>query len=144
MAGNGPPRTFESEHDLPVPGGPLFLSAGSTSSRHRTRGAGLHAARSLSQWTERFRLPRLDRRGAVLANRNPLLLFRLSGVFLFRFEERQFLALLFHEPPRRTRDVGHRPRQKLYAKALANASGKYPPGSHGPIASRFVVARPRR
>lgn len=39
-----------------------------------------------------------------------MLLFRLSGVFLFRLEERVFLALLFHEPPRRTRLlVGSRP-----------------------------------
>lgn len=35
--------------------------------------------------------------------RKPLLLFRLSGVFLFRLAERVFLELLFHEPPRNTR-----------------------------------------
>jgi hypothetical protein len=29
--------------------------------------------------------------------------FRLSGAFLLRFAERQFLALLFQLPPRRTR-----------------------------------------
>jgi hypothetical protein len=37
--------------------------------------------------------------------RNPMLLFRLSGTFLLRCAERQFLGLLFHEPPRRTREA---------------------------------------
>jgi hypothetical protein len=32
--------------------------------------------------------------------RNPILLFELPGSFLFRFADRQFLGLLFHEPPR--------------------------------------------
>jgi len=31
-----------------------------------------------------------------------MLLLVLSGVFLFRFEERTLLLLLFHEPPRST------------------------------------------
>ena len=39
----------------------------------------------------------------VLARRKPKLLFRLSGEFLLRFAERQFLALLFQLPPRLTR-----------------------------------------
>jgi len=30
---------------------------------------------------------------------------RLSGAFLLRYADRQFLALLFQEPPRRTRFV---------------------------------------
>ena len=38
-----------------------------------------------------------------ITTRKPLLLFRLSGVFLFRLAERVFLELLFHEPPRNTR-----------------------------------------
>ena len=32
-----------------------------------------------------------------------MFLFRLSGSFLLRIAERQFLAVLFHEPPRRAR-----------------------------------------
>jgi hypothetical protein len=32
-----------------------------------------------------------------------MFLFRLSGLFLLRFAERQFLALLFQLPPRITR-----------------------------------------
>ena len=32
-----------------------------------------------------------------------MLLFVFSGSFLFRFAERQLFALLFHEPPRKTR-----------------------------------------
>ncbi len=37
------------------------------------------------------------------ATRKPLLLFRLSVVFLLRFAERRFLGSLFQEPPRRSR-----------------------------------------
>ena len=37
------------------------------------------------------------------ATRKPLLSFRLSGLFLLRLAERQFLGLLFQEPPRSTR-----------------------------------------
>ena len=44
-------------------------------------------------------------------NRRPMLLFLLSGLLLFRFEVRQFLALLFQLPPRFTRleSLGFRP-----------------------------------
>ena len=41
----------------------------------------------------------------VLATRNPMLLFVLSGVLLLRLEERTLFVLLFHEPPRSTRFV---------------------------------------
>ena len=41
--------------------------------------------------------------GVVLARRKPLLLLRLSGVFLLRLAERRFVGLLFQEPPRSTR-----------------------------------------
>ncbi|MFT4973955.1 MAG: hypothetical protein ACI9JY_003168, partial [Saprospiraceae bacterium] len=37
------------------------------------------------------------------ANRKPLLLLRLSGLLLLRLDTRQFLALLFQLPPRKTR-----------------------------------------
>ena len=37
------------------------------------------------------------------ATRKPMLLFRLSGVFLLRLAERQFVPSLFQEPPRFTR-----------------------------------------
>jgi hypothetical protein len=37
------------------------------------------------------------------ATRNPLLLLRLPGSFLLRLAARQFLPLLFQEPPRKTR-----------------------------------------
>lgn len=39
---------------------------------------------------------------AVLASRNPLLLFLLFRSFLLRLAARQLLSLLFHEPPRKT------------------------------------------
>ncbi len=44
-----------------------------------------------------------------LARRKPLLLFRLSGLFLLRFAERTLLGLLFHEPPRNTRSPPYGP-----------------------------------
>ena len=42
-------------------------------------------------------------RQSCRARRKPMLLFRLSGVLLLRFDTRQFLALLFQLPPRFTR-----------------------------------------
>jgi len=41
--------------------------------------------------------------GVVLARRRPRFWLRLPGVFLLRFADRQFLALLFQLPPRLTR-----------------------------------------
>ena len=38
--------------------------------------------------------------GGEQQTRKPMLLLSLSGVFLFRYAERQFLGLLFQEPPR--------------------------------------------
>jgi hypothetical protein len=38
----------------------------------------------------------------VLAQRNPVLLFLFSGLFLLRFEQRALFRLLFQEPPRWT------------------------------------------
>ena len=40
---------------------------------------------------------------SVLARRKPLLLLRLSVVFLLRLAERRLFGLLFQEPPRKTR-----------------------------------------
>lgn len=42
-------------------------------------------------------------RAELRATRKPRLLFRFVGVFLLRFADRQFLALLFQLPPRFTR-----------------------------------------
>jgi hypothetical protein len=42
-----------------------------------------------------------------------MLLLRLSGVFLLRFAERQFWAVLFQEPPRSTRLLPIDPRPVL-------------------------------
>jgi hypothetical protein len=42
----------------------------------------------------------------VLASRKPILLFRLSGLFLLRWAARRFCGLLFQEPPRRRRRQG--------------------------------------
>jgi hypothetical protein len=40
---------------------------------------------------------------AASAGRNPMLLLRLSALFLFRLDDRKFSGLLFQEPPRITR-----------------------------------------
>jgi len=37
-------------------------------------------------------------------HRKPMLLFLLSAVFLLRSEQRRLFVLLFHEPPRSTRN----------------------------------------
>ncbi len=42
-----------------------------------------------------------------------MLLLALSGVFLLRFDARQFLALLFQAPPRRTRRYGPTPTHSI-------------------------------
>ena len=60
-------------------------------------GPGRPQARSPRPWARGLR-PR-----AVLATRNPTLLFRFPVSFLLRFADRRFLGLLFHEPPRNTR-----------------------------------------
>jgi len=47
----------------------------------------------------------------VLETRKPVLLFRFSGVFLLRLADRVLFGLLFHEPPRSTREAGRRPQE---------------------------------
>jgi hypothetical protein len=46
-----------------------------------------------------------------------MLLLRLPGAFLLRLAARQFLALLFQAPPRKTRRFDHHPKAvtPLYA-----------------------------
>ena len=69
--------------------------------------------REIGSWTpavtpslsvNRLALDRLLTVRADWARRKPMLLFRLSVVFLFRFDDRRFSGLLlFQEPPRITR-----------------------------------------
>ena len=47
-------------------------------------------------------LPWAVSKGDLLAQRNPLLLFVSSGVFLLRLAARTLFPLLFHAPPRTT------------------------------------------
>jgi hypothetical protein len=51
--------------------------------------------------------------GGTATSRNPLLEFRLSGLFLFRLAQRTFLGLLFQEPPRSTRRPRPLPQTQL-------------------------------
>ena len=70
--------------------------------------------------------PRPDSQGvgiAVLATRKPVLLFRLSGVFLLRLADRVLFGLLFQEPPRSTREAGRRPQEQCTLKQI----GTQPP-----------------
>jgi len=71
------------------------------------------------------------------AKRNPLLLLVLVALFLLRFATRQFLVLLFHEPPRNTRRASRRafpprlPKDKkicLFRKNSADAEDKIEKG----------------
>ena len=62
------------------------------------RSQDLNSSRSAGPSTGRFRTRRQIIRLKCSTTRNPLLLFRLSGAFLLRFAERQFLGLLFQEP----------------------------------------------
>jgi hypothetical protein len=52
----------------------------------------------------------------VLATRNPKLLFLSAGALLLRLDARQFLSLLFQEPPRQT------PSQRAVVADLSGAS----------------------
>jgi hypothetical protein len=54
------------------------------------------------------------------ARRKPRLLFRFDGWFLFRFADRQFLAVLFQLPPRFTR---FEPSGRSPASFLTHACG---------------------
>ena len=64
--------------------------------------------------------------------RNPLLLLRLSGVFLLRFAERQLVGLLFQAPPRRTRLFNRIPSKKtaIPARGIASDSSRPWPRGH--------------
>ena len=55
--------------------------------------------------------------------------FRLSGWFLLRLAERRFCGLLFHEPPRITRDEGGRSGSEAQCgtKARPGDGGVRPP-----------------
>jgi len=55
-----------------------------------------------------------------------MLLFRLSGLLLLRFADRQFLALLFQLPPRITRfePVGHHPKSLQHVPPPGPAAGR--------------------
>jgi hypothetical protein len=51
-----------------------------------------------------------------------MLLFRLAGLFLLRFAVREFLGLLFQDPPRRTGSVyGGRPTTSSKTRAAQQA-----------------------
>ena len=51
----------------------------------------------------RSREPPLRLKDVDATTRNPMFLFRLSGLFLLRYAQRALSAGLFHEPPRNTR-----------------------------------------
>ena len=59
---------------------------------------------------------------SVRPTRKPILLFRLSVVFLLRFAERRFWGLLFQDPPRKTRRQG-----AVQASRVVAGSNRPPP-----------------
>ena len=75
----------------------------------------------------RFLPAPFPRRDGAAARRKPRLLFRLSGVFLLRFAERQLDAPLFQLPPRFTRfePDDHLP-PVILSHASANANWRCP------------------
>ena len=105
-----PGRTVEP-FGLPAPPDHFHLSAKdrrpSTLDRQpwTARGAAVDSVKPTVQ-----AYPLTAQRSTVLEIRKPLLLLRLSGVFLLRFADRRFCGLLLlNEPPRRTRETGCRP-----------------------------------
>src|ERR1035441_1737041 len=71
---------------------PFFASAGKEA---------MPPARQFRQG--RSREPPLRLKDVDATTRNPMFLFRLSGLFLLRYAQRALSAGLFHEPPRNTR-----------------------------------------
>ena len=67
--------------------------------------------------------------------RNPLLLFLLSGLLLFRLAERLLSLLLFHEPPRSTR-FAHRD-ARPERRFVFNSEAFNKPPIMAPISSHF-------
>jgi hypothetical protein len=82
----------------PRPGTALFGPVSVTKPGHPAWPSNCMAAASVNA---------ADRANDVLGThttRKPMLLFLFSGSFLLRLADRQFLGLLFQEPPRNTRD----------------------------------------
>ena len=102
----GPPVSFKAP--IPRQGDEPPVTSGQTSASRQPTALlfTLRLPGSEGGWTGPLtpgeRTPR-NSGDRVLANRNPLLLFRLDGVLLLRLADRALFALLFHEPPRNTR-----------------------------------------
>jgi hypothetical protein len=72
-----------------------MLSAARTAFSH-------HSKASAEQFAPR-RISGRDHNDVEHTTRKPMLLLKLSGSFLLRYEQRALFRLLFHEPPRTTR-----------------------------------------
>jgi len=75
-------------------------------------------------------------------NRNPMLLLRLSGSLLLRLAARQFLGLLFQDPPRSTRDTSQGAPQAEACMRSMRRSGGYREKNHAPLRGAPVNSAP--
>jgi hypothetical protein len=123
----------------PVRPGDLFGFGNDDLPKHgnRVRTSGTTLARSVDLTI--LGLPLAERKCRRKATRNPLLLLRLPGAFLLRLAARQFLALLFQEPPRKTRALATLPRQWYRPCIGRNSESRRKRGDGGGTASRGGV-----
>ena len=70
-----------------------------TSFSHHPKASAEHPSTSLRT----FRISGMTYNDVEQTKRKPMLLLKLSGSFLLRYEQRALFRLLFHEPPRTTR-----------------------------------------
>jgi len=94
------------------------------------RDLGLEFSRDLIARAYTCEIPSRVRYRDLLAQRKPMLLFRLSGLFLLRLALRTLLGLLFHEPPRSTLCPGPTERRSMRRGCLCNfLLSPLPPGA---------------
>ena len=105
---------------------------------------GMHGACRLLEGCESILQP-LGGKPWGRTTRNPLLLFRLSGLFLFRLAQRTFDALLLNEPPRNTRPFSlspqHRPEDRILPLQLPSypVTRSQPPSRRPNSATRRLL-----
>ena len=74
--------------------------------------------------------------------RKPMLLFRLSGLFLLRFADRALSGLLFQDPPRSTRPSSQRAAPPALRPAVTLCAG-YPIATRGKPPTGKIARRRR-
>lgn len=88
----------------------------------------------------RSREPPLRLKDVDATTRNPMFLFRLSGLFLLRYAQRALSAGLFHEPPRNTRAPLSLPRHSECATLPGPSKPRVQPGAFCQPPSRRPIS----